>query len=110
MGGSTSALPRIIPALVAMQSDRLLVWLAPVAEWLRGWGLLRGPLPPPRVSHWFSVPSTAEFEERLQEAYKAKAVAPSHWHTVKCVPPPAMVSHLRETVGVFFAQRHRLPL
>jgi len=35
------------------------------------------------VSHWFSVPSTAEFEERLQEAYEAKAVAPSHWHTVK---------------------------
>jgi len=41
------------------------------------------------VSHWFSVPSTAEFEERLQEAYEAKAVAPSHWHTVKCAPPPS---------------------
>ena len=38
---------------------------------------------PSVISHWFSVSSATEFEQRLQEAYSLKDIPPSQWHTVK---------------------------
>uniref|UniRef100_A0A7S1ISB6 AAA+ ATPase domain-containing protein n=1 Tax=Eutreptiella gymnastica TaxID=73025 RepID=A0A7S1ISB6_9EUGL len=38
---------------------------------------------PLRLAHWFSISSTHEFENRLQEAYNQKGIPPSAWHTVK---------------------------